>query len=81
MIVREDGEDVDLSEFVGEETGCAKCGHTEATVDDVAVTGNDPSRALDVESRRFKTVTCDRCGYAEQYKRRRPEEARALFLR
>ena len=60
---------------------CEKCGHAEATVDDIAVTGNDMSRALDVESRRFKAVTCDRCGYTEQYKRRRPKEALALFLR
>jgi predicted nucleic-acid-binding Zn-ribbon protein len=81
LTIREDGEDIDLSEFVGEETGCEKCGHAEATVDDIAVTGNDMSRALDVESRRFKAVTCDRCGYTEQYKRRRPKEALALFLR
>ena len=38
-------------------------------------------RALDVESRRFKAVSCTRCGYTEQYKRRQPEEALTLFLR
>jgi hypothetical protein len=81
LIVRKDGEDVDLSEFIGEATGCTKCGHTDATVDDIAVTGNDMSRALDIESRRFKAVTCTGCGYTEQYKGRRPREALALFLR
>jgi len=81
LVVRDDGEDVDLSEFLGEATGCAKCGHTDATVDDIAVTSNDMARALDVESRRFKSVSCTRCGYTEQYKGRRPNEALALFLR
>jgi hypothetical protein len=81
LVVRDDGEDIDLSAFVGEVTGCAKCGHTEATVDDIAVTSNDMARALDVESRRFKAVSCARCGYTEQYRDRRPAAARALFLR
>ncbi|MDY6817571.1 MAG: zinc ribbon domain-containing protein [Halobacteriales archaeon] len=81
LIVRNDGEDVDLSEFVDEPAGCTKCGYMDATVDDIAITGNDMSRVLDVESRRFKTVSCTRCGYTEHYKGRRPNEALALFLR
>jgi predicted nucleic-acid-binding Zn-ribbon protein len=81
VIVRNDGEDVDLTEVVGEQTGCAKCGRMDAAVDDVAITGNDMSRALDVESRRFKAVSCPRCGYTEFYRGRRPNEARELFLR
>ena len=81
LVVRDDGEDVDLSAFVDEVTGCAKCGHTDATVDDIATTSNDMARALDVESRRFKSVSCTRCGYTEQYKGRKPNEALALFLR
>ena len=81
LVVRDDGEDVDLSEFVDEITGCAKCGHTDATVDDIATTSNDMARALDVENRRFKAVSCTRCGYTEQYKGRKPKEALALFLR
>ncbi|MEF8782398.1 MAG: zinc ribbon domain-containing protein [Haloarculaceae archaeon] len=81
LIVRNDGEDVDISEFVDEATGCAKCRHMDAEVDDIAVTSNDMMRALDVESRRFKAVSCTRCGYTEHYKGRRPKEALALFLR
>lgn len=81
LIVRNDGEDVDLSEFVDEPTGCAKCGRLDATVDDIATTSNDISRALDIESRRFKAVSCTRCGYTEYYKGRRPKQALALFRR
>jgi predicted nucleic-acid-binding Zn-ribbon protein len=81
LIVRSDGEDLDLSEFVGEETGCPTCGHHEADVDDIAVTGNDASRLVDLQNRRFKAVSCTRCGCTEFYRGRRPEEARALFLR
>ena len=81
LVVRDDGEDVELSAFVDEVTGCAKCGHTDATVDDIATTSNDMARALDVENRRFKSVSCTRCGYTEQYKGRKPNEALALFLR
>ncbi|MEF8815133.1 MAG: zinc ribbon domain-containing protein [Halovenus sp.] len=81
LIVRNDGEDVDLTEFVDETTGCEKCGHTDPAVEDVAMTSNDMARALDVESRRFKAVSCTRCGYTEYYKGRRPQEARDLFLR
>jgi len=81
LIVRNDGEDVDLSEFLDETHGCLKCGHMDATVDDIAITSNDMARALDVESRRFKTVSCTRCGYTEHYKERGPNEALALFFR
>lgn len=81
LIVRNDGRDIDLSAFVNEETGCPKCGHADAEVDDIATTGNDASRLVDLQNRRFKAVTCTRCGYSEFYKDRRPDEARALFLR
>ncbi|MFB6205727.1 MAG: zinc ribbon domain-containing protein [Haloglomus sp.] len=78
LIVRNDGEDVDRSEFVDEATGRAKCGHTDAAVDDIATTGNDMSRALEIESRRFKAVSCTRCGFTELYRGQRPNEARAV---
>lgn len=81
LIVRNDGEDVDLTEFVDETAGCAKCGQTDATVEDVVMTSNDMARALDVENRRSKAVSCTRCGYTEYYRGRRPQEARDLFLR
>jgi hypothetical protein len=80
LIVRNDGEDVDLSPFVDEETGCPKCGHTEAEVDDVATTGAGLSRLLDVQNRRFKAVSCTRCGYTEFYRGRRPSEVLDLFI-
>jgi predicted nucleic-acid-binding Zn-ribbon protein len=80
LIVRNDGEDVDLSEHVDGETGCPKCGHTEADVDDIATTGNGVSRLLDVQNRRFRAVSCTRCGYTEFYKGRRPSEVIDLFI-
>jgi predicted nucleic-acid-binding Zn-ribbon protein len=81
VIVRNDGEDVDLTEFVGEETGCRKCGHEDVTVEDVAATGDGAARLLDVENRRFRAVACARCGYTEFYSGRSSREAVDLFVR
>lgn len=80
LIVRNDGKDVDLSEFVDGETGCPKCGHTEAELDDIATTGDGISRLLDVQNRRYRAVSCTRCGYTEFYKGRRPNEVIDLFI-
>ncbi|MDG5778565.1 zinc ribbon domain-containing protein [Haloarculaceae archaeon H-GB1-1] len=80
LIVRNDGEDVDLSAYVDEEAGCPKCGHTDAEVDDVATTGDGVSRLFDVQNRRFKAVSCTRCGYTEFYKGRRPGVVLDLFI-
>jgi len=80
LVVRNDGEDVDLSEFVDGETGCPKCGHTEAEVDDIATTGNGVSRLIDLQNRRFRAVSCTRCGYTELYKGRSPNEVIDLFV-
>jgi hypothetical protein len=80
LTVRNDGDEVDLSEFVDGETGCPKCGHGDAEVDDVATTGVGLSRLLDVQNRRFKAVTCTRCGYTEFYRGRRPSEVIDLFI-
>jgi hypothetical protein len=81
LIVRNDGTDVDLTEFVGEPTGCLKCGHTEVEVHDIGTTGQGFSRLLDVQSRRFRSVACSRCGYTELYSGRRSDEAVDLFMR
>jgi hypothetical protein len=80
LIVRNDGEDVDLSGAIGGETGCPKCGHTEAEVDDIATTGNGLSRLFDVQNRRFRAVSCARCGYTEFYRGRSPDEIVDLFI-
>jgi hypothetical protein len=80
LVVQRDGEAVDLSDLVGEETGCPKCGHTEAEVDDVATTGVGLSRLFDVQNRRFRAVTCTMCGYTEFYRGRSPDEVIDLFI-
>jgi len=79
--VRTDGEEVDLSEHVGEVTGCRKCGHADVDVQDVAASSDGFARLLDVQTRRFRAVSCTRCGYTEFYRGRRPNEAAALFVR
>ena len=80
LIVRNDGEDVDLTDLVDGEQGCPKCGHTDAEVDDIATTGSGASRLLDLQNRQFKAVSCTRCGYTEFYKGRRPNEVLDLFI-
>lgn len=81
LVVRTDGEDVDLSEFLGAETGCEKCGHAEAAVEDVAASSDGFPRLLDVQNRRYMAASCTRCGYTEFYKGLRPAQALALFGR
>jgi hypothetical protein len=80
LIVRNDGEDVDLSAFVDGDPGCPKCGHGDAAVEDVATTGDGVARMLDVENRRFRAVSCTRCGYTEFYRGRSSREALDLFV-
>lgn len=50
-----------------EESGCPKCGHDQAQVDQIATTGDGLSRLFDVQNRRFQVVSCTRCGYCEFY--------------
>lgn len=50
------------------ETGCPKCGHEDAEVDEIATTGTGFSRLFDVQNRRFSVVTCRNCGYTEFYR-------------
>jgi len=80
LMVRNDGETVAVSELVEGETGCPKCGHMEAELDDIATTGTGLTRLLDVQNRRYRAVSCTRCGYTEFYKGRRPNEALDLFI-
>ncbi|WP_226012459.1 zinc ribbon domain-containing protein [Halomicrobium salinisoli] len=50
------------------ESGCPKCGHDDAEVDNIAVTGGGFSKLFDVQNRGFRTVSCTNCGYTELYK-------------
>ncbi|WP_276273785.1 zinc ribbon domain-containing protein [Haloarcula litorea] len=60
--------------------GCPKCGHDDAEVDEVAVTGSGPTRLLDIQNRQFRAVSCTNCGYTEFYKGTSPSAILDLFL-
>ena len=51
-----------------ENYGCPKCGHDEAEVGEISTTGSGLSRLVDVQTNKFKVVTCKNCGYSELYK-------------
>ena len=52
----------------GDERGCPKCGHGDASVGSISTTGSGLSKMFDVQTNKFRTVTCTNCGYTELYK-------------
>lgn len=62
------------------EYGCPKCGHTDAEVDDIATTGTEFSKLFNVQNRRFRVVSCTRCGYSEFYRGGDTADMLDLFL-
>lgn len=63
-----------------EESGCPKCGHEEAEVDEIATTGSGASKLFDVQNRRFQVVSCTRCGYSELYRGQDADVILDLFV-
>ena len=47
---------------------CPKCGNSAYETDQFAATGGGLSKFLDVQSKKFTTVTCKNCKYTELYK-------------
>jgi len=47
---------------------CPKCGNTSYETDEFSATGGMLSKLMDVQSKRFSTVSCTRCRYTELYK-------------
>ena len=47
---------------------CPKCGCTSFESDEIHTTGSDLSRFLNLQNKRFTTVSCTNCGYTELYK-------------
>lgn len=47
---------------------CAKCGHHEYTSDSFQATGGNFSKLMNVQNKKFITLSCDNCGYTELYK-------------
>ncbi len=47
---------------------CPKCQNSDYEVSEFRATGGFWSKVFDVQSKRFTTVTCQRCKYTEIYK-------------
>jgi predicted nucleic-acid-binding Zn-ribbon protein len=46
---------------------CLKCSHQQCTVGEIRVAGSFWSKIFNVEARKFKTSSCNQCGYTELY--------------
>ncbi len=48
-------------------SGCPKCNGQDVEVGNIATTGSGLSKMFDIQTEKFKTVTCTSCGYTELY--------------
>ena len=48
--------------------GCPKCGHDEADVGSISTTGGGLSKLFDIQTNKFRAVSCTNCGYTEFYR-------------
>lgn len=46
---------------------CTKCGNQRYRTDQFQATGGNLAKIFDVQNKRFITVICTNCGYAELY--------------
>jgi uncharacterized protein len=56
------------------------CENNTYMIDEIREVGNFISKVLNVQNRRFKTVTCNKCGYTEYYERSQSILANVLDL-
>lgn len=49
---------------------CVKCHHHSYEVGQFQATGGMMSKMFDIQTEKFQTVSCSRCGYTEIYKGR-----------
>ena len=47
---------------------CAKCGSTHCETGKFRATGGGLSKLFDIQTEKFNTITCSKCGYTEIYK-------------
>ena len=47
---------------------CPKCSNTSYETDQFAATGGGLTKILDIQNKKFTTVTCNQCKYTEIYK-------------
>ena len=55
--------------MAGQQFVCAKCGCTDYETDQFQATGGNFAKVFDVQNKKFITVSCNRCGYTELYKK------------
>jgi len=46
---------------------CPKCGSKTCIIGEISTTGNFLTRVLNIQSKRFTSVTCSECKYTEFY--------------
>ncbi len=47
---------------------CPKCGNRRYEVDEIRTTGSFLTKILNIQNKRFATVTCNKCMYTEIFK-------------
>jgi predicted nucleic-acid-binding Zn-ribbon protein len=47
---------------------CPKCGNTHYESDQFQATGGNIAKILDIQNKKFITITCTQCGYTELYR-------------
>ncbi len=60
--------------------GCIKCGNTGTQQGQFQATGGTLSKLFDVQTEKFQTISCTKCGYTEIYKRSTSAEENLLDL-
>jgi len=58
---------MDIEEQLAAKFNCPKCKHSGGKADSIAATGTGFSKFLDIQNRRFITISCTHCGYTEMY--------------
>jgi predicted nucleic-acid-binding Zn-ribbon protein len=48
---------------------CPKCRHTDFEEGQFAATGGGLTKFFNIQNKKFRTITCGRCGFTEIYKR------------
>ncbi|MCF7918614.1 MAG: zinc ribbon domain-containing protein [Candidatus Cloacimonetes bacterium] len=48
---------------------CPKCGNDTYIKDEMRATGSYLAKLVDVQNKKFITISCQRCGYTEFYKK------------
>ena len=53
----------------GKQYVCPKCGCQSYESDQFQATGGNSAKILDIQNKKFTTISCTNCGYTELYKR------------